>query len=393
MLSVAANTIWILFQACVGIYLVSPFLSFIIYSLKSRQRKQPIVLSQNDYGIIVTAYRNPDNLNHVISSLLKLQHGRYIVYVVADACPDFPDEYPDERVVIIKPAEELANQVRSHFLAISHFKRSHNILTIIDSDNLVSPAYLTAMDHFFNNGFAAVQGVRKAKNLDTPYACIDALNEIYYLFYDRKILFAIGSSSMLSGSGMAFTVGLYKECMEPVSSTGAGFDKILQKEIIKRGHRIAFAEHAIVLDEKTSKPDQLIKQRARWNNTWFRYYSFGLYLLGQGVKHLSINRFLSGFILTRPPLFLLLIIAFLILVANIFSSLAGTVVWLILFLAFIAGFFIALVRSDTDTRIYRSLAHIPKFILLQLLSLLKARKANQFSVATEHTYNKEIEKI
>jgi membrane-bound ClpP family serine protease len=115
--------------------------------------------------------------------------------------------------------------------------------------------------------------------------------------------------------------------------------------------------------------------------------------MAQGIRHMSMNRFLSGFILTRPPLFLLLIISFIIMVANIFFSITATVIWIFLFIIFIAGFFIALERSETDVRIYRSMIHIPKFVFLQLLSLFKARKANEYSIATEHSYNKEIEKI
>jgi cellulose synthase/poly-beta-1,6-N-acetylglucosamine synthase-like glycosyltransferase len=368
-------------------------ISFIIYLFKRKERNKIYSGPENDYGIIVTAYKNAANLDNVINSLLKLQHSHYIIYVVADACPDYEDTFHNDRVVILKPPVEFANQVTSHFYAIRNFKRDHNILTIIDSDNLVSPAYLTALDEYFNKGYHAVQGVRKAKNLDTLYACIDAVNEIYYLFYDRKILFAIGSSSMVSGSGMAFTVPLFRECMEHLDTSGAGFDKVLQKRIIERGYRIAFAENAIVYDEKTSKPDQLVKQRARWNNTWFRYFRFGYYIMGQGVKHLSINRFLFGFILTRPPLFLLLMLSFIILIANIFISLTAVIVWIFLFMIFIAGFFLALLQSETDKRIYRSLIHIPKFVLLQFFSLFKAKKANEYSVATEHSYNKEIEKI
>jgi hypothetical protein len=47
-------------------------------------------------------------------------------------------------------------------------------------------------------GFAAVQGERKAKNLDTTYACLDAARDIYYHFYDGKLLFHIGSSATLA---------------------------------------------------------------------------------------------------------------------------------------------------------------------------------------------------
>ncbi|MEJ7626050.1 MAG: glycosyltransferase [Ferruginibacter sp.] len=385
--------LWIIFQICVAIILLFPLFSYIVYLFTKKKPVTNIETKQNDYAVIITAFKNSSNLNNVIDSLLKLNHNNYIIYVVADGCPDYYDTYNNEKVVIIKPEILLSNQVTSHFLAIQNFKRQHNLLTIIDSDNLVTPGYLTGLDSFFNMGYEAVQGVRKAKNLDTPYACLDAMNELYYLFYDRKILFAIGSSSMLSGSGMAFTVKLFKECMEKGNSTGAGFDKILQKEIVRKGYRIAFAEDAIILDEKTARPDQLIKQRARWNNTWFRYYKFGIYLMGQGIRKAKINRFLFGFILTRPPLFILLIFSFIIMLINLFFDVNAAITWAFMLLLFLTGFFLALKKSDTDERIYKSIVHVPKFIVLQIFSLFKAKKANEYSVATEHSYNKEIDKI
>ena len=393
MLSSTLNILWIGFQCCVAFVLVFPVISFFIYAAKTKKVDQTTSPTLNDFAVIVTAYKNSDNLINVINSILRMNYDNYVIYVVADGCPDFNPGFTNEKLVILKPEKEFANQVRSHFFAIENFKRHHNILTIIDSDNLVLPNYLTALNKYFNLGFEAVQGVRKAKNLDTHYACIDAVNELYYLFYDRKILFNIGSSSMLSGSGMAFTVELFKQCLGSSNSSGAGFDKILQKEIVQKGYRIAFAEDAIVLDEKTSNREQIVKQRARWNNTWFRYLSFGFQIMWQGLTQLSSNHLLFGFILTRPPLFLLLIGCFFIFVVNVFISTTAAIIWMVLFGVFIAGFFLALARGDTDIRIYKSLVHIPKFVLLQVLSLARTKKANQYSVATEHSYNQEIEKI
>jgi len=49
---------------------------------------------------------------------------------------------------------------------------------------------------------------------------------------------------------------------------------------------------------------------------------------------------------------------------------------------FVLGFYLSLVKLETDKRIYASLVNIPNFIYFQILSLLKARKDNQYSVAT-----------
>ena len=61
--------------------------------------------------------------------------------------------------------------------------------------------------------------------------------------------------------------------------------------------------------------------------------------------------------------------------------------WAIGFVLFIGGFFLALLRSHTDPRIYRSLWSMPKFIFFQVKSLLKVTKANELSVATKHEEN------
>jgi cellulose synthase/poly-beta-1,6-N-acetylglucosamine synthase-like glycosyltransferase len=88
---------------------------------------------------------------------------------------------------------------------------------------------------------------------------------------------------------MAFTIGLFRECLENKEIRGAGFDKVLQYEIVKRKHRIAFAENAIVYDEKTSASDQLVKQRSRWINTWFKYFSNGFKLLLKGLQNFNLQ--------------------------------------------------------------------------------------------------------
>ncbi|MFX8320141.1 hypothetical protein ABTL33_19090, partial [Acinetobacter baumannii] len=84
--------------------------------------------------------------------------------------------------------------------------------------------------------------------------------------------------------------------------------------------RIAFTDKAIVYDEKTTHTDQLVKQRARWINTWFKYFSYGFTLIAQGIKNLNWNQFLFGIVLLRPPLFIFLLLSVLFMLMNIFIA-------------------------------------------------------------------------
>jgi cellulose synthase/poly-beta-1,6-N-acetylglucosamine synthase-like glycosyltransferase len=378
--------IWIFIQLVIGYNLLLPAILFVLWPLL---RQNKVVLNrevpQLDYAIIVTAYQFTDTLPGVVNSILKLNYSNYLIYIAADNCNTTGLDFGDERVVLLRPPEVLASNTKSHHYAIKNFQRMHDVVTIIDSDNLVESQYLAQMNLSFSEGFEAVQGLRDAKNLDGTIACLDAARDIYYHFYDGKLLFECGSSATLSGSGMAFKASLYTDFLTENSVTGAGFDKVLQAWLLKKDKRIAFNEKAIVYDEKTSRPEQLVNQRSRWINTWFKYFGYGFTILGLGIKNFSRNQLLFGLILLRPPLFMFLVLSVLFLFVNLLAGMyIATVIWLMALLIFVIFFGISLKVAHADARIYKSLVNIPKFIFYQIISLTKARKANKISVATRH---------
>lgn len=387
-----AVALWLFIQALIGYNLILPLLLYAFFLLKKRKHQNIMTLTpEKDIAIIVTAYEQTTFLPEVVNSILKINYNNYLIYLVCDKCDITDLKFSSEKVIVLNPPEILGSNTRSHFYAINHFKRAHERLTIIDSDNLVDPEYLIELNKLFDAGYDAVQGVRMAKNLTTTYACLDAARDIYYHFYDGKILFGTGSSATLAGSGMAFTTKLYRECLEHLDVRGAGFDKVLQYQIVNRGLRIAFCEKAIVYDEKTTNSEQLVKQRARWINTWFRYFYYGFKLMAKGLLRLNRNQILFGLILLRPPLFIFLIMSLFFMIINLWVAPLAAIIWFIGLSIFAAGFFISLYKSHADRRIYISLYNIPVFMFYQMLSLLKIKKANKYSVATRHIYKKNTE--
>ncbi len=387
---------WQAVQLSIGFNLVFPLLLYLFYPAarnKFKLNKTWNRVTEADYGIIVTAYQQTASLPDVVASLLKQEYKNFMIYVVADQCDVSQLVFNHPQVIVLRPEKALKSNTRSHFYAIDRFVRYHPRLTIIDCDNLVHPGYLTEMNSYFTKGYQAVQGLRAAKNLNTTYACLDAARDIYYHFYDGKLLFKAGSSATLSGSGMAFTTELYRFCLENIHISGAGFDKVLQAEIVNYRLQIAFARKAIVYDEKTMHPDQLVRQRSRWINTWFRYAGFGFKLILRGFGNLSKNQVLFGTVLLRPPLFIFLILSAFCAIADFWINPSYIWIWLLGFASFILSFFIALFDSKTDRRIYHALFSIPKFVFYQVLSLLKMRKADERSVATDHYYPFDIEKV
>lgn len=378
------DTVWIAVQLLIGYNLVFPGLLFLSSCFKKKRIRQASKKKELDYAIIVTAYEQTQMLPFVVESLLSMNYKLFHIYIVADKCEIEGLNFIDQRVSILRPDSVLANNVKSHFYAIERFVRTHDVLTIIDSDNTVDPEYLSELNLFFNQGFRAVQGIRKAKGVKTQISQLDAARDHFYHYYDGELLFKLGSSCTLSGSGMAFEIGLYKNCWHKLSISGAGFDKVLQWQIVKAGLRIAYAPDAIVYDEKTSYANQLITQRSRWINSWFKYFKYGYKLILAGINRRNINQLLFGLVLVRPPIFILILLSILCLVINFLIDPILSIIWIAGLLAFVMSFLLSLNKQKSSPEMYLALLSIPRFVYYQLVSLYYSRVANKRSISTRH---------
>ncbi len=382
--------LWIFFQIAVGYHLAMPFLLFVYVQLKQRLNKggKDDCFSDKvrayDYAFIVTAYEDTALLSGAVDSLLNLDYDNYLIYIVADKCDISNISFDDDRVVLLRPEEVLANNIKSHQYAIQHFKRKHDKIAIIDSDNTVDSRFSLELNQLFAKGYKAVQGLRAPSNLNTDVARLDAARDLFYHFYDGKLLFSAGSSATLAGSGMAFDTALYVSSIKDMVIQGAGFDKLLQAHIVDSGYRIGFCERAIVYDRKTTHSKQLVGQRARWINSWFKYFNLGFGLIWRGIKNTDLNQFFFGLVLLRPPLFMFLLLSGMCLTFNVVAGQSGWFYWVIGLLVFIVSFFIALGKQHADASIYRSLIKIPLFVFFQTVSLFNIRRLIRESVATKH---------
>ncbi|MBK0383667.1 glycosyltransferase [Pedobacter sp. SD-b] len=384
MVKEAIEISWLVIQILIGFHLFFPIALFCFSKIGGQAKPRAnLGLANLDYAIILTAYQETFQLQNAVASILNQSYQHFIVYLVADDCDISSLIFDDERIIVLRPERVIGSNTGSHQYAVEHFIRNHDIITIMDSDNILDKSYLSVLNLDFNYGFKAVQGVREAKNLDTNYACLDAARDIYYHFFDGEVLFKSGSSATLAGSGMAFRSDLYASFLTQNKVSGAGFDKVLQNWLVKQDIQIAFNKQAIVYDQKTSHKDQLVKQRSRWINTWFKYFSYGFGLISQGIKNKSLNQFLFGLVLLRPPLFMFLLLSVMAIAINIILGL-NYLVWLLGLLFFVLSFFLALAKSNTDKRIYSALIGIPKFMFYQVLSLTRIKSANKISVATKH---------
>ncbi len=382
-------------------FLLFPFLKVLLSGLFIERVKVEGDVDKLDYANVITAYRNANISKNLIQSLLKQTHDRHHIYLVADNCDISDWDIEHEKLTVLNPQPALNLKVKSIIHAVENFKRPHDYVVVYDADNIAHPKFLEEINWYANAGHRTIQGQRTAKNLDTTMACVDSLGEFYKNYVERYVSYLIGSSAVISGSGMAVETELYKSYLySPEIEEGKKQwkkmlqeDKILQNHLLKLNERISYAWNAIVYDEKVTTADAVETQRSRWLYSYFQNFPNSTGLLWRGIRNFSWNQFLFGVITVSPPLFILLAISFLLGVVGLFLSPVVSLLMGIALFIFVANIFLTLYLSKVPTQVWKALGGVPLFVFKQATGLMKMRNPNKNFKHTEHNRDVSIDDL
>ncbi len=395
------NLVYLFGGGVIVFFLVLPFTE-VLFSFFINEKLKTVAKPVNfDFGCIITAYKNAGIAKGLVQSLLVQHHSNFTIYLVADACDISGWDLAHEKLVVLRPPEPLNLKAKSIIYAIENFRSDHDFIAVFDADNLAHPDFLLEINQYANAGFTCIQGQRTAKNLDTIYACADATGEFYKNYLERLLPFRLGSSAVISGSGMAVEATLYKAYLaSPEIEQGKHLwkrmlqeDKILQNFILRENGRIAYAWDAIVYDEKVTTASAVETQRSRWLFSYFQNLPNSIGILRRGLLGLSFNQSLFGLITLSPPMFILLIAALLLMIAGTFILPWMAVMMASAIAVFCANILLALYLSHAPTKVWRALWALPLFVWNQAKALLKTGNPDKNFKHTEHNRNVDIEEV
>ncbi len=373
----------------VAFYFILPIILFILYFLTGGKPKRNAIYRYKklnnldyDFAAIITAHQDTRFIAPLVDSFMKQSYNKFKVYVVADDCNLGHLTFADERIILLTPPHALHSKIKSIRFAISNFKSEPDVLIIFDSDNLVHPNYLENLNHYFQRGFKVVQTHMLSKNTDNTYAGLDSMGHVYYSFYERLVKMQLRMSSAILGLGIAIDFALYKEVN--YQNTIGGFDKKLQSQLARKVKQIAFAEDAIVYDEKVEDAAVLQKQRTRWIYSYFGHFKESWLLTKSGCKNLNAGQILLGVSMLRPPMILLLFAMVILVFLSFFVNLTLLYGWLIIVPLFVLNFILTIATQSRQKGILQSLKHLPLLVMSQLKSVLKIKKAKKHFLKTEH---------
>ncbi|PSL43741.1 cellulose synthase/poly-beta-1,6-N-acetylglucosamine synthase-like glycosyltransferase [Chitinophaga niastensis] len=344
-------------------------------------------------AILIPAYKEDDIIISAVKSYEQLEYPEdlYDVVVIADSLQPatIKDLKVHRNVIVIPVSFEKSTKARSLNTAFAQLDDVYDIAVIADADNILEADFLLKVNHaYVTEGKHAMQAQRVAKNLDTPFAIMDAANEIIANHINRKGANALGLSASLIGSGIAFHYPLIKQALKETAAIG-GFDKVLQQLLVYKGYTIHYLEDALIFDEKVENAAAFENQRKRWLSSQFvylkKYFNKGCRALLKGRVDYFYMAVGQNMLLPR-----MLLLAGLIFMTAIYLIFGGILwisvyMWLLLSLGYAISLLLPLPGKFYSKYFFKILLHLPGAIGIMLSLVFKLKGANKTFIHTKHS--------
>ena len=386
--------IWHIVELVVFIYLAFTDIYLFIFAFSGLfplKRKSKIPEKKRKILVLIPGFREDAVIIDVAKEALNQDYGteNYDVVIIADGFqPETIATLETIHVRVIEVNLEYSTKSRALNAALAQTDNSYDVAVVLDADNIMAKDFLSRVNEAFCDGYLAVQGHRMAKNLNTPFAILDAVSEEMNNHIFRKGHRVLGLSSALIGSAMAFNYHYFKKMMKKVEVVG-GFDKELEVRLLQKKHKIEYLPEAYVYDEKVPNAKVFTKQRRRWLSAQVHYFgkSFlpalrDLFLQG------NIDFFNKALQFVLLPRIMLISLFFIIAVVYFFAApLPLFLITLALLALGILTFLLSIPRYFYNLRTLWALTRLPVGIILMFFSLLNIKGGNKEFLHTKHTYN------
>lgn len=346
---------------------------------------------QNRIAILVPAYKEDAVIVPIAKKHLEQQYPseRFDVVVIADSLKEETmSALKKLPIKLVAVQFKKSTKTKSLVYALQSLEEPYDIALICDADNVMANDFLQKINEAYNAGYQAIQAKRVAKNLNTPFAILDATSEIINNHIYRKGYNALGLSSSLIGSGMAFNYADLLSCLSQINAVG-GFDRVLQLYLIEKGHTIYYLEDAFIFDEKVENSQAFTNQRRRWIASQFvylrKYFRKGTKALFAGnFDYFNASVLYNIFL---PRIVNLGLIVILTIVSLALSGPKATNFWLwcaILFV-YVMSLVIAIPKTFFTKKLLGALRSLPKVFLIMFTLLFRLKGADKKFIHTEHT--------
>lgn len=222
------------------------------------------------FALVVAAHNEELVIAHIIDSLFRQNYPKHLydVFVIADNCTDKTAQIARDHGAIVY--ERFNDKERGKgfalewmFNKIYAMEGKYDVVSVFDADNLVSSNYLLEMNKQLCKGHKVVQGYIDSKNpFDSWITCSYSIafwlaNRIFQLprYY-------LGLTCGLCGTGFCISIDVLKKI--GWGATCLTEDLEFTMKLALNDMKVAWANEAVVYDEKPLTLKQSWNQRKRW---------------------------------------------------------------------------------------------------------------------------------
>ena len=188
---------------------------------------------------------------------------------------------------------------------------------------------------------------------------------------------------------MALEYHLFTDVMSKIDAVG-GFDKEMGLILTRGGIRVAYAEKALIYDEKVSNPEVFKKQRRRWLSAQFTLLKkYGSSAFGAIFAHGNFDYCNEVYQMAILPRVLMLGLMPLMLLLAVFIPwvVPAWPIWLVATALCYSGIIIAIPYSFYNGQFLGAVLKIPLIFFSMLMLLFKLKGANKKFIHTPHSHS------
>ncbi|MFC3879994.1 glycosyltransferase [Algoriphagus namhaensis] len=259
-------------------YLFASALYQLILALASKRHQKAAIQPENELPIcvVVPCYQSDETIlsatEYNLNLIQKSNHPVDLLVVGDGLQKETIVQLKELGAKVLEVAFEKSTKVKALQSAVAYLRehRVYDSVLVLDADNLLVEGFDRAISHFRERGVTSLQGERLPMNQDTTMALLDGLSEKANQEMLCKGANALGLSSKLTGSAMAFEFWLFTEMIPQLNAVG-GFDKELELLLTSKGTFIQYSPDLMVLDEKVRGAADFEKQRGRWLESQYAF--------------------------------------------------------------------------------------------------------------------------
>lgn len=384
------------------IYLVMNVLYLLLFAIAGKCRKQPpypVLEDKKKIAVLVPAYKEDRVILETARQALLQDYPltSFTVFILADRLQfETLEELVKLPLKVIQVSFIKSTKAKAIKYALQQIKgEEYDIVMILDADNIMGAGCLEKINSAFHSGWRMVQLHRAAKNKNTPTAILDAASEEINNHIFRQGHRALGVSSALIGSGMAFDFGQFKKLMMNANiEDNPGEDREIYLEMLRQGYECEYIEDAYVYDEKVQSGQVLEKQRTRWLSAQLQYAVRFWIKEPVGTCTSNIHYFdyaLQTLLIPRVVLlgvtFLLSAVVILLQILFRISPFPGLSTWLIIFAGCILSLMLSLHGRLSLKEIWCGIRYLPHAFIAFSRAMSRSKAGQQEFIHTPKDYS------